>query len=615
LNTTRSTILKEKLTNLAKKPGVYLFKDKKNEIIYVGKAKILRNRVRSYFQKTRILDPKSSRLVSKIIDLETIVTDSEVEALILEANLIKEHKPRYNINLKDDKSFPYIRVTNDLYPRIFPTRKLIRDGSRYFGPYTDVCGMRELLKTIKRIFPVRSCNLLLNEETISKGKYKVCLDYHIKRCFGPCENLIALGEYRDVIEHVVDFIQGHSKKIENELKSKINQLAKEMRFEEAARLRDQFQSIEIFKEKQKIVDPSFADRDIISNALLEDDGCCVVFKIRDGKIIGRQHFYLQKLEQETDKSLLAAFLKQYYLRADYVPKEIILPYEIDEKLPIQKWLSQKQKVAVKLLVPKKGDKFKILKMAQKNAKLLLDEMLLQKMSKADYLSGSVKALKDDLALKDAPKRIEGFDISNIQGTNPVASMVCFVNGTAVKGEYRRFNIKIKSTPDDFAMMHEAVGRRYSRLKKENKPMPDLILIDGGKGQLSAACSALKKMGLEQQPIIALAKRLDEIFKPDDPNPYNIKRDSAGLRLLQRVRDESHRFAITAHRQLRTKRTLVSVLDKIEGIGPNRRDALLKHFGSIKNIKAATKKDLQNVVGISSALAREVWEFFHPSSKH
>lgn len=606
--------LQEKLANLSKKPGVYLFKDKKNEIIYVGKAKILRNRVRSYFQQTRILDPKSSRLVSKIIDLETIVTDSEVEALILEANLIKEHKPRYNINLKDDKSFPYIRVSNDLYPRIFPTRKFIRDGSRYFGPYTDVYGMRELLKTIKRIFPVRSCNLLLNSDTISKGKFKVCLDYHIKRCFGPCENFVSLEEYRDVIEHVVDFIQGHTQKIEAELTVRIQDLAKSLRFEEAARLRDQVQSIAIFKEKQKIVDPSLSDRDFIASALAEDDGCCVVFKIRDGKIIGRQHFYMQKIKGENDKTLLTAFLKQYYLRADYIPKEIYLPIEIDEKLPIQQWLGQKQKVPIKLFVPKRGDKFRLLKMGQKNAKLLLEELLIQKMSKADYLSGAVKALQSDLALTVPPKRIEGFDISNIQGTNPVASMVCFVNGVAKKSEYRRFNIRSKSTPDDFTMMNEAVGRRYARLQKEEKPMPDLILIDGGKGQLSAACLALARLGLDQQPIIALAKRLDEVFKPGCSDSFNIKRDSAGLRLLQRVRDESHRFAVTAHRQLRTKTTLLSVLEKIEGIGPNRRDVLLKHFGSIKNIKTASIKNLHNVDGISSALAKDIWDFFHPSKK-
>ena len=429
----RSQTLTEKLANLSKKPGVYLFKDKKGEIIYVGKAKILRNRVRSYFQNSRALGPKGNRLVGKIVDLETIITDSEVEALILEANLIKEYKPRYNINLKDDKSFPYIRVTSEPYPRIFPTRKMIKDGSRYFGPYTDVYGMRELLKTIKRIFPVRSCNLNLSEETIAKKKFKVCLDYHIKRCHGPCENLVSVEEYNDVIEYVTDFIQGHTAKIENEIVNRITELASTLRFEEAARLRDQLQSIEIFRQKQKIVDPSLSDRDFIATAIQDEDSCCVVFKIRDGKIVGRQHFYMNSVEQETDTSLMTAFLKQYYLRADYIPNQIYLSAEIEEKEAILEWLSQKQKSSIKLFVPKQGEKARLMKMCNKNARLLLDELLIQKQSKADYIAGAVKALQQDLKLENSPKRIEGFDISNIQGTNPVASMVCFINGKAAKG--------------------------------------------------------------------------------------------------------------------------------------------------------------------------------------
>lgn len=610
-----SKMLAEKLANLPAKPGVYLFKDAKNEIIYIGKAKVLKNRVRSYFQQTRILDPKSARLVSKIRDLETIITDSEVEALILEANLIKENTPRYNINLKDDKSFPYIRVTNEAFPKIFPTRKMVRDGSRYFGPYTDVAGMRELLKTIKRIFPVRSCNLPLTSESISKGKYKVCLDYHIKRCHGPCEGLVEQDEYRAVIEHVVDFIQGHTAKIENEITVRIQELASALRFEEAARLRDQLQSISIFKEKQKVVDPSLADRDLIASAILDEEACCVVFKIRDGKIVGRQHFFIEMAQNEQEEVLLASFLKQYYLRADYIPEEVYLALELEESSAIEEWLSQKRKGGVRLRVPQGGEQAKLLKMCRRNAELLMEERSLEKMARPGYVSGAVRALQQDLGLKEPPKRIEGFDISNIQGTSPVASMVCFINGKPAKSEYRRFNIRSKSTPDDFAMMNEAVYRRYSRVLKEALPLPDLILIDGGKGQLSAATSALKKLELEHLPIVALAKRLDEIFKPGESHPHNLRRDSAGLRLLQRVRDESHRFAVTSHRKLRTRKTLKSMLESIPGVGPNRRDRLLKHFRSINNIKSASITDIKKVGGFSDALARDIWEFFHPKEKN
>ncbi len=606
--------LADKLANISRKPGVYLYKDKKGNIIYVGKAKVLRNRVRSYFQKGRAYDPKQNRLVSRIADLETIITDSEVEALILEANLIKEYKPRYNINLKDDKSFPYIRVTNEPFPRIFPTRKLVRDGSKYFGPYTDVYGMRELLKTIKRIFPVRSCNLNLTPEAIEKKKFQVCLDYHIKRCHGPCEGFVSQKEYNDVINYVISFIQGHTKRVEQDIQKQINELASSMRFEEAARLRDQLQSIEMFQQRQKIVDASLSDRDFIANASADEDSCCVVFKIRDGKIIGRQHFYMNSIEKEGDEFIIAAFLKQYYLRSDYIPHEIYLPVDLEERETIGQWLSQKQNAPVKLIRPQRGEKAKLLKMCQKNAKLLLDELQLQKMNSEEYVSRAVKALQNDLGLSAPPKHIEGFDISNIQGTNPVASMVFFKNGRPNKSGYRRFNIRSKSTPDDFAMMNEAVLRRYKRMLKEDNPLPDLILIDGGKGQLSAAMGALKKLNLEHQPIIALAKRLDEIYIPGHPEPQNVRRDSPGLRLLQQVRDESHRFAVTSHRTLRKKHTLKSVLETIPGIGARRRDLLLKKFGSIKKIKSASIIELAEGEGISKKLAEEIWQFFHPAEK-
>ncbi len=605
--------LQQKLDALPKKPGVYLYKDKKGQVIYIGKALVLRNRVRSYFQDLPDRDVKTQRLVSRIADLETIITDSEVEALILEANLVREYKPHYNINLKDDKSFPYIRITNEPFPRIFPTRRVIRDGSRYFGPFTDVRPMRDLLKTVKKLFLVRSCNLALTPESIADGKHKICLDYHIKKCQGPCEGFISQEEYRLTIELVAAFIAGRGKRVQEELKNRMQQASAALKFEEAARLRDQLNSLEMFQQRQKVVDAGLADRDLIAFTAEEDDACCVVFKVREGKIIGRQHFYMNHVEGEAPESIGAAFLEQYYLNVQDIPPEVLLPNSLGESMPsLAEWLTQKRGEVVALTVPVRGDKAQLIKMCVKNAQLLLAELKLQKEKTADFIAGSVQALQNDLQLSKTPMRIECFDISNIQGTDPVASMVCFVNGKAARSEYRRFHIRSKETPDDFAMMREAVGRRYQRLVNEKKPMPDLILIDGGKGQLSAALEALQKVGITQQPIVALAKRLDEVYKPGMADPQNIRRDSSGLRLLQRTRDEAHRFAVTYHRKLRTKRTLHSALQAIEGLGPARRDALLRHFGSVKKVKSATVDELKAVKGIPEKLAEKIFRHFnHP----
>lgn len=606
-----SAELQAKLDNLSKKPGVYIYKDKHGEIIYIGKAKVLRNRVRSYFQDSRRLDAKTRRLVSRIHDLETIITDTEVEALILEANLIKENKPRYNINLKDDKSFPYIRVTNEAYPRIFPTRKIIRDGSRYFGPYTNVIQMKALLTTIKKIFPVRSCRLPLNEKNISEKKFRVCLNYHIHRCNGPCEGLVSQEEYSSTINYIVQFIKGYSRDIEEDIRKKMQQFAAGLQFEKAARLRDQLYSIEMFTRRQKVLDNNFGNRDIIATALDEEAACCVLFRVRQGKIVSKDHFFLDNIKGEGLTTITKIFVQQIYLKAEDVPAEILAPCRFDEdQAALEEWLSEKAQARVRIVHPRRGEKANLMAMCTRNAAHHLDELKLKRMQAKDYIAGSVRALKSALLLEKAPRRIEGFDISNIQGTDPVASMVCFINGRAAKGEYRRFKIRIKETPDDFAMMHEAVKRRYSRLLREKKPLPDLILIDGGKGQLNAALSALKELGMTNQPIVALAKRLDEVFKPGIAEAQNVPRDSAGLKLLQRVRDESHRFAVTYHRTLRKKRTLTSELDDIPGIGEKRRKILLRHFRSVANVRAAAVEDLQEVDSISEKLARHIFETLH-----
>ena len=602
--------IKEKLENIPRSPGVYLFKDKNKKVIYVGKARVLRNRVRSYFQSGREEGAKFKRLVSNIRDMETIVTDSEMEALILEANLIKEYKPRYNVNLKDDKSFPYIRVTNDKFPRIFPTRNVVRDGSKYFGPYTDVASMRSLLKTIKRIFPIRNCNLHLSERTISAGKFKVCLNYHIKKCMGPCKGFIDEQEYGQIVKNVIDFINGRDNIVVDELSKKMEMFAANKQFEKAARIRDQIHSIKDFQYKQKIVTPDDIDRDLFAIYAEENDACGVLFKVRLGRIIERQHFYFSGVEGESESKILEHLLIRHYGHAEIIPREVYVPNPLEDRENLEQWLSQKREAKTKILFPQRGEKARLLKMAQQNAKLLLEELKLQKLKDKDYIPHSLKALQRDLRLKNPPFRIEAFDISNIQGTDATASLVAFVNGQAQKSEYRRFKIRSKTTPDDFAMMAEAIGRRYSRQLKEKKPLPDLILVDGGKGQLSTALGVLKKLGMSNQPIIGLAKRLDEVFVPGVSEPQNIPKTSSGLKLLQRIRDEAHRFAIEYHRKLRAKRSVYSELDEIPGIGEQRKSRLMKHFGSMKKLKSASLEEIAEVAGIPYSIAQLIWNYFH-----
>lgn len=604
-----STALQNKIANLPARPGVYQFKDRAGKIIYVGKAKVLRQRVRSYFQESRPLDPKTQRLVARIADCEAIVTDSEMEALILEMNLIKEYKPRYNVNLRDDKSYPYIRVTNERFPRIFPTRKIVNDGSQYFGPYTDVGQMRALLRTVKRIFPIRSCNFNFTPESIARKKYKLCLDYYIKKCDGPCEGLISAEEYGKVVKQVVDFINGRGQKVVQEMHEKMQQFAGHRLYEQAAKMRDRIRFIEEFQYRQKVVADDLKDRDIVAVAMEDEDAAGAVFKVRDGKIIGRQHYYLSGVFQETYETVVAAFAKQYYLKADFIPEEIYLPAEIAEAEAVQAWLSERRGGAVKLVTPKLGEKAKIVEMCAKNAHLLLQELQLQKLKTKLKVPHSVAALQRDLHLAKPPRRIECFDISNIQGADAVAAMVTFEDGRPKKSDYRKFKIRGKQTPDDFAMMAEAVQRRYAGSLAQKMPLPDLILVDGGKGQLHAALGVLQKLELKI-PLAALAKRLDEVFLPGAAEAQNIPRTSSGLKLLQQLRDEAHRFGVSYHRTLRAKRTTTSELNKIPGIGPARRNALLKFYGSVEAIRSASADELTLVKGITPELAQRIWDYFH-----
>jgi len=603
--------LADKLKSLPNKPGVYLFKDRQGKVLYVGKAKILRNRVRSYFQKSRNPDSRVQVMINKINDLEFIITDSDIEALILEANLIKENKPRYNVQLKDDKSFPYIRITAENFPQVFATRHMIRDGSLYFGPYTNVKDMRNALITLKRLFSIRSCKYDLNPEVIEKKKVSLCLEYYIHKCKGPCQQLQDKEDYQKMIGYVSDFLRGRTSALKDQLEQEMQQLAAEQKYEEAARVRDKIEILEKYRNKQKVVLPDQEDRDVFALAKEEDDACAVIFKIREGKVINRIHFFLTSVQNQTRAEVLEYFINQYYSRSDEIPRELFLTEEIRQKELIESWLGSRVNYKVSILVPKIGEKKKLMALCEKNAAYLLEELKLQKMKSKDYVPHSLRSLQRDLRLDQVPRHIECFDISNIQGSDPVASMVCFINGKPKKSAYRKFSIRSKSTPDDFAMMKEVISRRYSRLIREKKELPQLIVVDGGKGQLSSSVAVLKSLGLTNQPVVGLAKKLEEIFFPGVSEAQILPRTSSSLRLLQQIRDEAHRFAVTFHRQKRKKRTLTSRLDEISGVGPGRRNALLSKFGSVSKIRTLSIDQLITEGKLPAKLARKIYDHFHP----
>lgn len=602
--------LAEKLENLPSGPGVYQHKDEAGKVLYVGKAKNLRNRVRQYFQKSRATPARIEQMLAKATDIEVIVTDSEVEALILEANLIKELRPRYNVSLKDDKSYPYIVITNEPFPRVFITRRVRRDGSRYFGPYTDVKNVRSALKAIRDIFMIRSCNFLIDEEAVRKKKYKICLDYHIKKCEGPCEGLVTRQKYNAMIDQVASLLRGKTGSLIRTLRAEMDELSADKRYEEAAVIRDRIKGLEAYSERQKAVDLDPTDRDIIAYASEGDDACGVIFKLRDGKMVGRQHYYMGNVEGRSDSEILGTLLQQYYLEADYIPLEVFISGAVEDAEAISRWLAERRGENVRLIIPEVGEEAKLVRLTKSNAKFLLEELKIQKMKRADYVPHPVIALQRDLRLEKPPRTIECFDNSNIQGSDPVASMVVFVDGKPRKSEYRKFKIQSVTGADDFASMREIIGRRYSRLLEEQAQLPDLIMVDGGKGQLSSAVEVLEKLGIRGQPVIGLAKRLEEVFLPGRSDPELLPKSSAGLRLLQHVRDEAHRFAITFHRAVRAKRTLQTELDLIEGVGKKRAKELLEAFGSVQGVKFASGEQLAEVVGEKTA--EKIREYFASS---
>ena len=617
--------LEDKLKNLPLLPGVYQFKDSNGKILYIGKAKILRNRVRQYFQ-SKPVSGILSIMISKIADLELITTDNEIEALILEQNLIKTQKPRYNINLKDDKSYPYIVITNEQFPRVFPTRKKRSDGSKYFGPYTDVKNMRSALKTVRNIFMIRSCNLHLTEESIAQNKFNVCLDYHIHKCEGPCVGYVLRKEYNEMIDRVTKLLNGKTKTLIKEMTEQMNKFSEEMKFEKAAALRDKIEAIEVYSSKQKMVDDEIIDRDVFAFDRIENDCCGMILKIRDGKVIGKTHYFMNNVAGKTDAEILENLITNYYSKNDFVPDEIYLMNELEDEATIKEWLEKRKQGKVEFVLPKIGDKYKLVFMVKKNARLMLDDLILTRM-KREFIPPSVESLKRDLRLNKLPRRIECFDISHIQGTDTVASMVVFIDGKPKKSDYRKFKINTVSDetgmPDDFLSMREVIYRRFKKIAEGNLTeevksnedesfgsKPDLIIIDGGKGQLSSAVKVLDDLQIKDQNIIGLAKRLEEVYFPNESIPHNIPKTSSGLRLLQRVRDEAHRFAITYHRSLRDKRTFTTELTEIEGIGEKTAQKLLIEFGSVENIKEILKNNY-NIVERSAGkkVAGKLKEWF------
>lgn len=602
--------LRGKLDALPADPGVYLMKNRDGQIIYIGKAKSLRSRVRSYFQESGHDGRRQfNALVRNIADLDYILTATEQEALILEATQIKAHKPRYNILLKDDKKYPFIRITSEPFPRIFATRDVVRDGSRYLGPFSNVRAMHATLDMMHRIFPVRNCAF-----TLPADRVKLCLEYHIRRCEGPCEEKVDSEDYKKSLSSAVRFLQGKNSEVIKELQARMQQAAADLRYEKAAQYRDQLQALESMRARQKVVLDEQIDRDVVALARSDDEACCSVLEIREGRLLGKKHHFLGGIMEYADADIVSAFLRQFYLQTDFIPTEIHLPTALPDADEIGAWLSGKSASRVALITPQRGLKARMLEMAERNAVQLLEERQQKRANQKDRVPQSVFALQRDLHLPVTPRRIEGIDISNFQGADSVGSLVCFIDGKARRSEYRHFKIKEIDKPDDFASIHQVVQRRFRGLQERGEPFPDLLMVDGGKGQLSSALQALAELAIEGQPVVGLAKRLEEIFLPGQDAPVLLPKTSASLRLLQVLRDEAHRFALEHHRNLRSKRTLKSALDDIPGIGPKRRTALLQTFGSVRRLRQASVEEIAAVQGFSPKLAEETKTFLEEREK-
>ena len=624
--------MRQRLASVPAKPGVYLFKNATSQFIYVGKASNLRNRLRSYFGTPFGLVPKIRRMMQQARDFEFVVTHSESEALILENTLIKRHHPPFNTRLRDDKTYPYIKIDpSEEFPQIYFTRRVLNDGARYFGPFASAGSVRKTLALLKKLFPYRSCT-----KTITGTDARPCLEYYIHRCVAPCVGYADQRAYKEVIEQVLMFLEGKTTDVVRQLNQRMHEAAESLEFERAARLRDQVQAIQRVSEDQKVVSLRSQDIDVIAMAQERNEAWVEAFFIRKGKLVGRDHFIMDGALDEEEGRVLATFVQQFYDRASYVPPTILLQHPADDTPLLTEWLTGKRGTSVQLHVPMRGERRRLVSMVAENASQGLSMSRAQRLAGQGALDSAMAEVQEALSLPRLPKRIECYDISNIQGTDSVGSMVVFQNGAPRKEHYRRFKIKSVEGPDDFASMREVLRRRFGRMaasmpsedaaildaQPSSEPeaaeapdgkawenVPDLVLIDGGKGQLSAVHGVFLEMGISTEvvPLASLAKREEELYVPHSPEPTALPRNSQGLFLVQRVRDEAHRFAITYHQRLRSKRQTRSGLDTVHGIGPKRRRMLMQHFGTLQAVRDATMEELSAVPGMTRALAQNVKE--------
>lgn len=604
---TRSLITGQ-LNQLPASPGVYLMRNADGNILYVGKAASLRHRVRSYFSPGQKLSPKIRRMVARVNDIDFFITSSEQEALILELNLIKQHHPRYNVRLKDDKTFPYLRVdTGETWPGVRVTRRLEENGGRYFGPFASARSVRQTLKVLKGIFPFRSCS-----KAITGTDPRPCLEYHIGHCLGPCISAVSREEYAGVIRQVILFLEGKQERVVRELQGKMEKAAQSLDFEKAALIRDQLQAVNRVIEGQEIATRVRGEQDVIAFAQDKDRAYVQVFFIRGGKLTGRESFMVEGTRGEEPRQIMASFIKQFYSRAPNIPPLLLLQHPVEDTAIIKNWLQSKRGASVRIQVPQRGSKKQLVSIVARNAEQGLAQLKLRQLAAPAVLSAAMEEIKRELHLPQLPLRMEGYDISNIQGTAAVGSMVVFDRGQPEPSHYRRFRIKTVASANDYAMLQEVLRRRFKRVSSDPTKTwaitPDLVLIDGGRGQLNAAREIMREAGAGSVPVASLAKENEEIFIPGAKGPVILPRQSPGLQLLQRLRDEAHRFAIGYHRKIHERKTFASALDSIPGIGARRKHTLLKQFGSVKAIQEATVEELAATRGISKSLARKIKEY-------
>jgi len=598
----------QQLRALPIKPGVYLFKDEADNIIYVGKAASLYHRVGSYFSSPYSLPLKVQKMVSRISDLDFFVTDSEQEAILLECNLIKKYRPRYNVRLKDDKSYPYLKISlNEDWPRVYVTRNLEKDGARYFGPFASASSVRHTLGLLKRLFPFRNC-----KKNIQTYDSRPCLNYHIHRCLGPCISAVSKEEYRQLINQVILFLEGKQEKVVRELRNKMYAAAENLEFEKAALLRDQIIAVEMVIEKQKITSAD-GEMDVIAFARASEQAYALVFFIRNGKLLGRERFILEGTRDEEPSQIMTSFVQQLYNSATYIPKKITLQHPVKEMPLIEKWLENKKQSKVQLQVPRRGVRKALVDMVAENARQGLEHFRIKLLAEPSTLTTALEELQRELNLPRLPQRIECYDISDIQGTSAVGSMVIFEKGLPNKSHYRRFRINSVVGANDYAMIQEMLRRRFKNMTSKSKNdtwsiIPDLLLIDGGKGQLSSALEVIREAGIDSVPCASIAKEKEEIFLPQATEPVILPPYSTALYLIQRIRDEAHRFALGYHHKVHRRESLASALDSVPGVGPKRKRALLQKFGSVKGVRQATVEELATVKGMSRSMAERVKEY-------